>query len=493
MNFSKSKYCRGIQCPKMLWMEKHMPDEAEEQDNEEILETGNAVGDLAMGYFGDFREIPYSDDKREMVDETWRLMEEGENIICEASFIADNLFCAVDILRRNGDGWDIIEVKSSTHIKDIYYHDMAFQCYVLRGNGLKIKGVYNLHINTDYVREGDLDLKQLFTLADCTGKVFAMQGAIYENLRYISDYVDGAGNCEPDRTIGKNCEQPYLCAFLKHCAGELPEHNVFGIAGLRKDKKYELYNSGIVSFEDVLQSGTKLSKNQLLQVESSCYHNPDYIDAKKIKECISDFTFPLYHLDFETTQFAIPPFDGLTPFEQLPFQYSLHIERDGVSEPEHREFLAEEGTDPRRALAESLCRDIPANVRVLAYNMSFEKEVIKRLAGQFPDLSEHLTAIYDNLRDLMTPFSKKYYYTEKMQGSYSIKYVLPALCPGDPELDYKGLDEIHKGNEASEAFANLANKTPEEIERNRRNLLAYCRLDTLAMVKVLRKLRQEIC
>ena len=157
---------------------------------------------------------------------------------------------------------------------------------------------------------------------------------------------------------------------------------------------------------------------------------------------------------------------------------------------EHLEFLAKEGTDPRRAIAESLCKDFPKDVCVLAYNMSFERGVLARLAAVFPDLSDHLLAIRENIHDLMIPFQKQYYYTKAMQGSYSIKYVLPALYPDDPELDYHSLEGIHHGGEASAAFAGLAEKSSEEIPTIRENLLKYCGLDTYAMVKVLGKLKE---
>jgi len=492
MNLSKSKYCRGLQCPKILWMEKHMPEEAVDPGNEAILETGNLVGDLAMGYFGDFTEVPYSDDKQDMVDETKRLIECGTENICEASFFFENLYCAVDILRKNGDGWDIVEVKSSTHISDIYLHDMAFQCYVLRGCGLKIKNVFNLHIDSSYVRYGELDLHKFLMLEDCTATVENLLPGIYENIRYICDYVDDAGSDEPDRELTAACNTPYQCVFKNYCYRNIPSPSVFDIAGMRSSTKYSLYDSGIVSFNDIISRKPKLNKSQLLQVESEFYNRTPYADKEAIRECLKDFTFPLYHLDFETTSFAIPPYDGMSPYEQLSFQYSLHIERKEGEKPEHREFLAKEGTDPRRALAESLCRDIPDNVRVLAYNMSFEKGVIKKLASMFDDLSGHLMKIHDNIRDLMTPFSNKLYYDKNFMGSYSIKYVLPAMCPGDPELNYAALDQIHKGDQASAAFADLANHTPEEIAETRKNLLAYCRLDTLAMVRILEKLREII-
>jgi hypothetical protein len=175
---------------------------------------------------------------------------------------------------------------------------------------------------------------------------------------------------------------------------------------------------------------------------------------------------------------------------QVPFQYSLHILKDGTLE--HKEFLAPAGVDPRRLLADSLVKDIPKDVCTLAYNMSFEKNVIKNLSEIYPDLKEHLLNIYNNIKDLMIPFKDRNYYTKDMHGSYSIKYVLPALFPNDPELDYHNLDMIHNGSEAMSSYAELENMNEEDAQRVRNNLLKYCCLDTYAMVKIYEKLLEKI-
>ena len=202
-------------------------------------------------------------------------------------------------------------------------------------------------------------------------------------------------------------------------------------------------------------------------------------------------SFPIYFLDFETFQMTIPKYDGIRPYMQIPFQYSLHIkEFDGSLE--HREFLADAGVDPRRKIAERLVNDIPLNSCTVAYNMSFEQNVIKNLASLYPDLSDHLMNIHDNMKDLMIPFKQRNYYTKNMHGSYSIKYVLPALFPNDESLDYHNLDLIHNGGEAMSSFATLEEKNEEEQKYIRERLLKYCELDTLAMVKIYEKLMEVV-
>lgn len=486
---SKSKYCKGVQCPKILWLDEHRPELAEESNIDSILENGTVVGELAREYFGDYSLVHFNYDKCVMVEETASLIHAGSESIAEASFMFDGLFCSVDLLRRNGAGYDLIEVKSSTSISDIYLEDISYQYYVLINSGVPINHVYIMYINNKYVRQGDLDLQNLFVLEDCTEVALARQDFIVDKINEIKSYM--MIEEEPDRDIDECCESPYKCSYYSYCRRHIPEQSVFDIKGLHLDKKYEMYHKGIISYKDVITHNPGISEKQREQVETAYYHKPDLIDKEGIKEFLDTLTYPIYHLDFETYQTAIPEYDGMKPYEQIPFQYSLHIETEDGS-LEHREYLAEPGTDPRRRLAEQLVNDIPDNVCVLAYNMGFEKRVIKALAESYDDLSAHLLKVRDNIKDLMIPFQKHYYYTEAMQGSYSIKYVLPALFPDDPSLDYHNLDEIHHGGEASAAFVNMRSMTQEEIQKTRENLLKYCGLDTYAMVKVLEKLREEV-
>jgi hypothetical protein len=471
----------------MLWLMRNKPEEALVSMNGAVIENGNIVGRAARNYFGEYTLIQYSEDKAQMVSDTKNAMESGAENIAEAGFIYDGLYCAVDILHRNGAGWDIVEVKSSTGVKPIHVDDMSFQYYVLKSAGINVKNVYILYINNQYVRHGELDLKQLFHIENYTEKAIEKQAEIQEKIAELKEYIKKSE--EPEMKIGTFCEEPYECAFMKYCRGDLPSPSVFDILLIGK-KAYELYHQGIISFEDIEKNKIKLTDNQMHQV-TSYLEDKDVFDKKVTCEFLDTLTYPIYHLDFETFQQAVPEYEGGKPYAQIPFQYSLHIEYEN-GHLDHKEFLAKEGTDPRRAIAESLCRDIPMGVCSLAFNMGFEKGRIKDLAEQFPDLEDHLMDIHKNMHDLMIPFQKKAYYVNDMEGSYSIKHVLPALYPNDPELDYHSLDQVHNGGEASEAFLTMAQKSPEEIAELRENLLKYCGLDTYAMVKVLRKLREVV-
>jgi hypothetical protein len=458
--------------------------------NESVLSTGNKVGDLAMGYFGEFVEVPFDRDNFEgMLEETQRLLAANTPVICEATFSYGGDLCMVDILRVFGNGVEIIEVKSSTKCADIYLHDMAFQYYVLSMCGLNVRRVSLMYVNNQYVRHGRLDLHELFTLEEHTDDVLEMQNEVADNITAIKSTA--TSQVEPKIKIGLQCGAPYECGYKQWCWRDVPENSVFDISGMQKTKKWELFNNGIVSFQDILNSGTKISPNYLRQVEYEVKKTDPYIDREAIQGFINGLSYPLYHLDFETIQLAIPPWDDTRPYIQIPTQYSLHIEhRPG--EVEHREYLGDGITDPRRAIAEQLCSDIPPDACVLAYNKTFELGRIKALAELFPDLSAHLMSIHRNIQDLMIPFSKGYYYAWILRGGYSIKDVLPALCGDDPELDYNALNLVHNGDEAMNTYPLLAAMPPDEQEQTRYALLTYCRLDTLAMVKTLERLR-EMC
>ncbi|MCI0501294.1 MAG: DUF2779 domain-containing protein, partial [Epsilonproteobacteria bacterium] len=291
---------------------------------------------------------------------------------------------------------------------------------------------------------------------------------------------------EPQKDIGKHCSNPYECDAMSYCWQHIPEYSIFDISRLKSDKKFEFYRQGIVNFSDISDISC-FSIAQQIQIQSELSQK-EIINHEEIKEFLNGLSYPIYHLDFETFQQAIPQWKGISPFMQIPFQYSIH-KQNGDGSLEHFEHLAKVGVDPRYELAKQLVNDIPKDVTVLAYNMGFEKGVIRKLAEQFPEFSYHLLAIHDNIQDLMTPFQKKDYYTPAMKGSYSIKYVLPALVP-EFESAYKDLHLVHNGGEAMSAFANMGKMSQDEQKAYRDALLEYCKLDTLAMVKVLEKLKE---
>lgn len=495
MYLSKSKYCRLWQCAKQLWLDTNHPElQAADPSREERMTTGNEVGDLAMGLFGDFTEVTVlkeegRPDITAMIDKTRLCIDAGAENICEASFSYDGLYCAVDILRKQGGGYTIYEVKSSTKEAEIYGVDIAYQKYVLEHCGINVTGTYLVCINSDYVRGEDLDISQLFKIVDMTPWVELETPLITSRLKLAEKTL--ASQEEPACDIGEHCTNPYGCAYWDYCSRHLPKPSVFDLYRMSGKKKFEYYRKGMVSYQDML-AAPKLNEKQLRQIQFELNDCGNYIDKGGIQDFLGTLSYPIYFLDFETMQQVVPEFPGTKPYQQIPFQYSLHYIEEPGGELKHKEFLAESGEDPRRAIAESLCRDIPWNVCVTAYNKGFECGRLKELAIQFPDLAGHLLNIQDNIRDLLTPFQSGYYYNRAMGGSFSIKSVLPALFPDDPSLDYHNLEGIHNGGEAMTIFPKIKDMPPEEQAIARKNLLAYCKLDTYAMVKVWEALEDAV-
>lgn len=488
MNLSKSRYCLGVQCNKILWLDKYAPEEREQIDNQSVLDNGTKVGECAKELFGFHIDINFSENLKEMIADTEKLLGLEKVVITEASFLYESNFCSVDILKKDGNNYEIYEVKSSTEVHDIYLDDISYQAYILRGLGYNVTKCSIVHINSGYVKQGELDLQKLFTIADVTDIAMSKQKEVEDKIKEINKYVED--NHEKDEALGMHCVTPYDCPYFKYCTAHLPEQNIFKVKRMRNKDKFNLYNKGIITYEDLLKQDIDNKLKE--QIDFALNNKEPYINKKAIKDFLNTLTYPLYFLDFETFQDAIPRFDGTHPYEQIPFQYSLHYYESKESPLQHKEFLSEPDIDPRRKLAESLVRDIPLDVCTLAYNMSFEKSVIKKLASQYPDLKEHLMNIHDHIKDLMIPFKNMDYYTKDMEGSYSIKYVLPALFPNDPSLNYHNLEEVHNGSEAMNSFINMGKLSKEEQARLRNNLLLYCQLDTYAMVKIYDKLKNIV-
>lgn len=490
---SKSRFCSGCQCSKIVWLKKYRSELFDSSViKESVVSTGNEVGDLAMGLFGDYTEVPYDKENlASMLDVTSDLLKQGVRNICEASFSYKGLFCSVDILKNKGDNHvEIYEVKCSTSVHEQYIPDVAFQNYVLRKLGFAVDRVCLVHINNQYVRQGDLDIHEFFMIEDLTEKAETLFDTVDAKIKYLRNYLSNAE--EPEMEINECCKSPYQCGFWQYCARELPQPNVFNLCGtfIKPKKKWDLYRTGCASLEAVLGSDIKVSDKSVIEIEHAIRDIPPRIEKHDIEEFLNSFSYPLYFLDFESFFPAIPRYDNSKPYGQICFQYSLHyIETEG-GELKHKEFLAYPGKDPRRELCESLVKDIPKNVCTLAYNKTFEVTRIKEMAEIFPDLSDHLLNIAENMKDLMVPFLKRYYYCRSMQGSYSIKYVLPALFPNDPSLDYHNLEGVHNGGEAANTFLRMEEMSTDELERYRGYLLKYCGLDTYAMVKIWEKLKE---
>lgn len=478
----------------MLWLDKYNPSVfVADGGAASRMETGDKVGDLAMGLFGEYVDVTVKHvdelDLPAMIERTKELIAAGEENICEASFSLDGLYCAVDILHKADGGYEIYEVKSSTSVKDVYITDATYQKYVVSSCGVNVKRVCIVNIDTDYVYDGVLDINKLFKITDITEKVDELLPSVESNLKGAAEVL--SSDTEPNIDLNNGCRSPYPCGYFKYCsenAGVEPP-SVFDLYMLGFEKKINYYRRGLISFDRLKASGQKFSAAQTRQIDCALGASGDVIDRHGIRKFLDKLHYPLYFLDFETMQLAVPQFVGTRPFEQIPFLYSLHyIERDG-GEIKHKDFLAEPGGYPEKAIAEKLVQDIPSGACVLAYNKSFECGRLAELAVKFPQYADRLNEIKDSVIDLIEPFKGGMYYKKEMGGSFSIKSVLPALS-NDPKVDYHALHGVHNGGEAMDIYPRIKDMPKDEQKEACNDLREYCKLDTYAMALLWQELKR---
>ena len=482
---SKSAFIRGMQCHKSLYLKKHHPEleDAVSEAQQMIFNKGTNVGLLAQKLFPGGvdlgKYIPNNFNKA--FSETERLIREEQEVIYEAGFRFDNLMCYMDILVKRDGKYYAYEVKGSTSVKDVNLWDAAFQYYVITSSGIELEDISIVYLNNQYVRQGKLDLRQLFIIESVKDKIIPRLPKVKAGLIEMQDMLSKPDI--PDVDIGPHCSDPYGCSFAGHCWKKVPDYSVFNISNLNANKKFDLYKKGILKITDV-PADYPLSPNQRMQIESEKTGKLQ-INKTEIKKFVNSLNYPLYFLDFESFQSAIPLFDNSKPYQQTVFQYSLHILDKPGGNLLHKEFLAEPSGDPRIPFIEQLIKDIGTNGDIIVYNKSFEKGQLKLIAKAFPQYSTQIRAINNRVVDLMTPFQKKYYYTPKMNGTYTIKNVLPALVP---QFSYDNM-AINNGMAASMSYENLYYETDQTIiDKTKQDLLEYCGLDTLAMVEILKVL-----
>lgn len=484
---SKSKYLAGLQCSKLLWYHYNAKDEIPEVDagTQAIFDQGTLVGQYAQQLFPDGLEIKarYNEIEKTL-EESMRALEFRKPLF-EAGFRYKDAFARADILNPVGeDAWDIIEVKSSTEVKNINLHDVALQLYTYKGVGLKIRKCWIYFINNKYVRKGDIVPEELFSKEDVTKEVEGLLPNVEKNLLKMVDVIQLAKY--PDIPIGPQCSDPYDCSLIENCWSFLPEQNVFTLTRIGK-KGFELFKDGISDIKDIPKS-YPLSDKQMIQVEAIHSGKPT-INKHGIQEFLHTLEYPLYFLDFETFMTAIPMYDNVRPYESIPFQYSLHILKSVDGKPEHYSFLADGKKDPRPELLKLLKKLLGNSGSIIAYNAGFEKGKLANATTTFSEYKDWFEGIQSRIVDLLSPFRSFYYYHPKQNGSASIKVVLPALTG----ISYDDM-EIAEGGTASNEFLRVTfgDVLDNEREQVRNNLLEYCKLDTMGMVEIVHELERIV-
>jgi len=494
---SKSKFITGQQCHKSLWLniKGFEPTNPPDESAKDRLKAGGQVGDAAKELFPHGLEIEYlGSDFQKMCDLTKKAIDEGATTLYEASFIEKGVFIRVDIMNKTSKGWDIYEIKSSSKLSSYHKEDASLQWHILQSvKGLKLNDAFVVTLNNSYSRDGDINPAKLFTKHLLTDYVESNLHEIEKQLEDIK--LVSISNNEPEVSIGAQCKKPHSCDYLDRCWPNSAKENnsVFNLYKLNLDKKLDFYNQGIISFEQI-KPDTKLTSTQQNQIKANEIKEP-LINKSKLQTFINSVEYPISYFDFETFTDAVPLYDGQRPHMQMPFQYSLHIqinENSNVdSAKEHYKFIANIDEDPRRAIAESMLQDIPKSGSIMAYNKSFEQGCIKSLADHCPDIAADLLALNERFVDLIDPFRGGGYYHHDFKGSFSIKNVLPAICPHNKELDYKNLD-INNGAMASSSYKHMRDMSQDEIVLMRKKLFDYCWLDTYAMYAIYLKLLEAV-
>ena len=401
----------------------------------------------------------------------------------EAAFASNRTFARVDVLNPvRGGKWDIIEVKSSTGVKDHYIDDVAFQRYCYEGAGIPIRRCYLMHINNEYVRDGEVDPAQLFAQEDITEGVIKKAMGIEERIQEMLKVI-GRKNC-PEVGIGPRCSDPYDCPFASICwkGVDRVENNVFSLTRLGA-KAWDLYEEGVVGIDEI-PGDFFLSERQRIQVEAERTNRP-FIDRVAVSEFLHDLKYPLYLLDFETFYTAIPLIDGTRPYQQVPFQFSLHVAKSLGSEPDHYSWLWDGSGDPRNTLLERLLPLLGNKGSIIVYSASFETTRLRECVEAYPRFSARLDGVLARIVDLYAPFRAFSVYYPAQHGSASLKKVLPALTG----KDYDAL-AIQDGGQANDEFKRVtfSEVRIEERQSVLRDLEAYCGLDTMGMLYIIRSL-----
>jgi len=471
---TKSKYLLGVQCLRQVWVHFHEPEKVPEVDAaaQKRFDEGNEVGELAKKLFPSGIDLP-TDDFLDNIQLTKGVLNE-DKVLFEPGFLtSDGLYSRGDILVPNEDGsWDIIEVKSGCSVKDINVEDLAFQKHVYISCGLKINKCYLMHLNNEYFRDGELDVNKLFVKEDITSRVDLILDEVPSKVSMIKESVDDP--IIPSNRIGPHCSNPYNCPFQEECWSFLPENHVAQLY-YGKSKAFELIEGGIYALKDI-PSEFKLNDKQGIQRDCDIQEKV-YVDKERLKHFLNSLKYPLYYLDFETFQTAVPKFSGLKPYSQVPFQYSLHVVRSPGSKPEHYSFLYKGSGDPRSEFISSLRSVLGDSGSIVVYNQSFEINRLRETANFLPAYSDWVESVVGRVVDLIVPFRNFSYYNPKQKGSCSLKYVLPALVG----KDYSSLG-IQNGSDASLEFYRVAYLNGSGREKVFKDLEEYCCLDTLGMV-----------
>jgi hypothetical protein len=480
---SKSRILSFLQCHKRVYLEVHRRDLIQySASTEAVFDIGNEVGEIAQEVLmPDGVLIPYGPGLRKAVETTQNYLKDLFDItIYEATLQTGNVQIRADLLSRKKDFIDVIEVKSSTKVKDQNIIDCAIQYWVMDEAGFKPNKISLAHINNKFLYKGDMDYAGLFEVVNLTDDITPYVEQVPEWVSEANQIIAGE---PPNIEVGEHCTKPYECPFMNHCWKDVAvtEYPIVNFPGLAKSKKQELMDEGYKDVRDVPEHFLEDSK---LLARLNAYKNGESIIPIELKDELKQLNYPRYFLDFETIGFAIPRWKDTKPYEALPFQWSCHVE-DQSGDISHFEFLDTTGEPPMKKFVETLINAVLNSGPIIVYS-SYEKTILNKLTQRYPELEDELRSIIDRLYDILIPI-KKYYFHRDLQGSYSIKKVLPTIVS---DLNHTDLGEVQDGMMAQNAYVELISDGIDDERRKSLtdSLLSYCELDTFAMVKLVHKL-----
>ncbi len=485
---SKSRFLSGLQCPLRLWYTCFNPELATPVTaaQQALFDTGHAVGELATRLFpgGVLIQEDYFLHEAAVVTTQQVLQNPDVTAIFEAAFFYNDVRIRVDILERSSNGqWNMIEVKSSTSVKDVHLPDVAVQHYVLQGSGVSVNRVFLQLINNQYVYDGNrLDFENLFSFNDVTEQAFSFQNEIPMRIEEYKQMLRSphAPAIQPSR----HCTSPYRCEFWEHCTKDMPEHWVLGLYGISQGKLDELAGMNIQDIRDIPDA---FNLTELQARMKRCVQNNETFVSQRLYGQLTEVEYPVHFLDFETVNPAIPCYAGTRPYQIIPFQWSDHVLSPDGSVA-HRSYLCQDHSDPREEFARTLLDVLGTQGTIFIYT-NYERSVISTLAEHFPQYRDALLRIPERFKDLCA-IIRNNFYDPGFRGSFSLKSVLPVLVP---EMRYDSL-AIQDGSHASYEYLRSINPdTPsEEKAEIKENLLTYCSYDTLAMLRVRDQLIKRI-
>ena len=482
MRLTKTQILAGLQCEKRLHLALHHPERGQPTTSAAAV-TWQVVERHARLAFPDGILIERGSPGADPFGQTAQhLQDPAVGTLFEAAFRDAQVTVFVDLLEREGDRWNLIEIKAGTGLKDRYIDDVAIQVLALTRAGVSLGRVCLMHINSGFIYRGGHDYAGLFVREDITDRVQRHLVTIGMDIDHLLAVAAGP---EPVRHVGGHCKRPWVCEFKAYCAQHDAEYPVSLLPNAHAAVVAQLLARGITDLREIpseLLTSETHQRIRRITVDGVAEQLPGA--AREL----SALEYPRYYLDFECIQFAVPIWEGTRPYDQIPFQWSCHI--DQAAQPlEHGAFLDTSGHDPRRAFAQSLIAVCGEQGPILVYNQAFEKRIIRELSDTLPDLSENLLALNGRIVDLL-PILRRNYYHPGMKGSWSIKSVLPCLVP---ELRYSDLGAVQEGTQAQQAYFDLISGALDAAatDRLRHDLLAYCRLDTYAMVAIVETLESN--